>query len=64
MKRNIQFIVLVLAALCLNTEEAFAQNRSYSGDIVITSPGSEVSRMTFLRGAAAITAPISIRFAT
>ena len=23
MKRNIQFIVLVLAALCLNTEEAF-----------------------------------------
>ena len=33
MKRNIQFIVLVLAALCLNTEEAFAQNRSYSGDI-------------------------------
>ena len=26
--------------------------------------GSEVSRMTFLRGAAAITAPISIRFAT
>lgn len=35
MKRNIQFIVLVLAALCLNTEEAFAQNRSYSGDIGI-----------------------------
>ena len=25
MKRNIQFIVLVLAALCLNTEDAFAQ---------------------------------------
>ena len=35
MKRNIQFIVLVLAALCLNTEDAFAQNRSYSGDIGI-----------------------------
>ena len=35
MKRNIQFIVLVLAALCLNTEEAVAQNRSYSGDIGI-----------------------------
>ena len=35
MKRNIQFIVLVLAALCLNTEEAFSQNRSYSGDIGI-----------------------------
>lgn len=35
MKRNIQFIVLVLAALCLNTEEAFAQNLSYSGDIGI-----------------------------
>lgn len=35
MKRNIQFIVLVPAALCLNTEEAFAQNRSYSGDIGI-----------------------------
>ena len=35
LKRNIQFIVLVLAALCLNTEEAFAQNRSYSGDIGI-----------------------------
>lgn len=35
MKRNIQFIVLVLAALCLNTEEAFAQNRSYCGDIGI-----------------------------
>ena len=40
MKRNIQFIVLVLAALCLNTEEAFAQNRSYSGDI-----GSEPVRL-------------------
>ena len=26
---------MVLAALCLNTEEAFAQNRSYSGDIGI-----------------------------
>ena len=35
MKRNIQFIVLVLAALCLNTEDAFAQNRYYSGDIGI-----------------------------
>ena len=35
MNRSIQFIVLVLAALCLNTEEAFAQNRSYSGDIGI-----------------------------
>ena len=35
MKRNIQIIVLVLAALCLNTEDAFAQNRSYSGDIGI-----------------------------
>lgn len=35
MKRNIQFIVLVLAALCLNTEDAFAQNHSYSGDIGI-----------------------------
>ena len=35
MKRNIQFIGLVLAALCLNTEDAFAQNRSYSGDIGI-----------------------------
>ena len=35
MKRNIQFVVLVLAALCLNTDEAFAQNRSYSGDIGI-----------------------------
>lgn len=35
MKRNIQFIVLVLAALCLNTEDVFAQNRYYSGDIGI-----------------------------
>ena len=35
MNRNIQFIVLVLAALCLNTEDAFAQNRYYSGDIGI-----------------------------
>ena len=35
MKRNIQFIVLVLAALCLNTEDAFAQKRYYSGDIGI-----------------------------
>ena len=35
MKRNIQFIVLVLAALCLNIEDAFAQKRSYGGDIGI-----------------------------
>ncbi len=31
---------------------------------IMISPGSEFSRITFLRGAAPITAPISIRFAT
>ena len=35
MKRNIQFIVLVLTFLCLNIENVLAQDRSYAGDITV-----------------------------
>lgn len=35
MKRNMSFIVLVLVVLCLNTNRAIAQDRSYEGTITI-----------------------------
>ena len=35
MKRNMSFIVLVLVVLCLNTNRAIAQDRSYEGAITI-----------------------------
>ena len=31
MKRNMQFIILVLTALCLNLNGVMAQERSYEG---------------------------------
>lgn len=36
MKRNIQFIVCVLAVLCQNINPAAAQTRSYDGTITVT----------------------------
>lgn len=35
MKRNMQSIILVLAALCLNLNGVLAQERSYEGNITI-----------------------------
>ena len=35
MKRNMQFIILVLTALCLNLNGVMAQERSYEGTITI-----------------------------